>query len=149
MVNPGWYPDPNGDKFSESYWDGTRWTITRPSPQQQTVQPRPLAAGWYPNSQVPGSLHYWDGQRWTAHHAVPNAPLRPQFQAQGTNLKPWLFAILAVLVVIAILLMSTKPWESEGYKRCVAEQKAQAGGSSQVNSTLGGGIEEYCHRNYD
>lgn len=68
---------------------------------------------------------------------------------QGINLKLLLLAILAVLAVIAILLMSSKPWESQGYKHCVAEQKAEAGGSSKVNSQLKSAIEEYCHRNYD
>ncbi|MEB4212337.1 DUF2510 domain-containing protein [Mycobacterium sp. 94-17] len=143
MAQPGWYPNPNGDKRSEAYWDGKRWTTTRPFSQQQTVQPGAAAAGWYPSSQVPGSWQYWDGQRWTGHPAPASPP------PQGINLKPLLFAILAVLAVIAVVLLSTKPWESEGYKHCVAEQKAQAGGSSNVNSQLKSGIEDYCHRNYD
>lgn len=149
MTAPGWYPDPKGDKNKEAYWDGMRWTITRPSPQRQAVQPGAMPAGWYPmpNSKVPGSLQYWNGQGWTASHAVQGNPFSAR--AQGTNLKPWLIAILAVLAVIAILLLSTKPWQSDGYKHCVAEQKAQAGGSSQVNSKLENAIEEYCHRNYD
>lgn len=143
MAAPGWYPDPSGDKHRESFWDGTRWTSTRPS-LQQNAQPG-TAAGWYPNSQIPSPWPHGDGQRWTG-RPVPAGPVE---WAQDINPKFLLLAILAVLVVIAIALLSSKPWESQGYKHCVAEQKAQAGGTSNVNSQLEGGIKEYCHRNYD
>ena len=69
--------------------------------------------------------------------------------ARGPNLKPLLWAILVVLAIIAVVLMSSSPWESDAYKRCVAEQKIQAGGSSKVNSYLENAIEQYCHDNFD
>jgi hypothetical protein len=116
--------------------------------------------GWYPNKK-PGVLQYWDGQQWTSQFkaANPNAPsgitklldgVRQAAQTPNQRLLLILLGgILAVLVVIAIVLLSTKPWESQAYKNCVAEQKAQAGGSSNVNSQLESAIEEYCHNNYD
>ena len=30
MAAPGWYPNPNGDRSTEAFWDGMRWTATRP-----------------------------------------------------------------------------------------------------------------------
>lgn len=199
MAAPGWYPNPYGDKLSESYWDGARWTATRPAtqrgiaPTSRTVGPgwhpdqsvraanrswtrnaemsappadgtqvidanvgrrshptsRPhttpaqATPGWYPDPSGSGGQRYWDGVQWTATRPAP-----PIGQVSGTNLKPWLIAIFVVLAVIAILMLSTRPWESDAYKQCVAEQKqeARAAGVS-VDSKLEDAIRDYCDKN--
>lgn len=61
-------------------------------------------------------------------------------------------AIVAVLILILVVLLSSKPWESEAYKNCVAEQKRDARGylgSGGLGSKLESAIEDYCHANYD
>jgi hypothetical protein len=54
--------------------------------------------------------------------------------------------ILVALVLILIVLLSSKPWESDAYKTCVAQQKNDAG--QYLDSELESAIEDYCHANY-
>lgn len=115
--------------------------------------------GWYP-CKKPGVLQYWDGQRWLPNFktAGPASPgfsrqllggVRQAAQTPNQRLMFILLAgILAVLVVIAIIMMSMKPWQSDAYKQCVAEQTAAAGGKSYVDSTLKSAIEDYCDNNF-
>ncbi len=72
---PGWYDDPEvpGGK---RYWDGSKWTDQRRSPERldeppppeppPPEPPKPVAgAGWYDDPKVPGGERYWDGSKWT------------------------------------------------------------------------------------
>ena len=39
-------------------------------PRVEVASNKALAAGWYPDSEVPGSLRWWDGVQWTEERAV-------------------------------------------------------------------------------
>lgn len=63
------------------------------------------AAGWFPDpAGQPGQQRYWDGQRWTDQLR----PAQPEKAAGPTRLV-WLWAALALVVVVALLWVFLNP----------------------------------------
>jgi hypothetical protein len=73
----GWYPDSNVPG-TERYYDGVAWTAqTRPLATERAASPAApevatpnnniptYAAGWYSDTNVPGTERYFDGTAWT------------------------------------------------------------------------------------
>ena len=146
MATQGWYPDGGG---GQSYWDGTTWIGRRPNVQQSSERQAAALPGWYPDG---GSMRYWDGRQWLAQAALGASPgysVSRTASNRGLLLVAVGGAILVALIAILIVLMSGKPWESQAYKQCVAEQKQAARQGGIDPSHLESQIDTYCHRNYD
>lgn len=112
--------------------------------RQATVPHSPTSApGWYADPKLPGSLQYWDGQKWTGQRAP--APTSTTARGQEWNLKIIGVLILVVLVLILAVLASSKPWQSEDYKACIAQNKRDA---VDTYSQIEDAVEDYCDRNF-
>lgn len=70
--------------------------------------------GWYPDpAKVPNRLRYWDGQTWTTQirddvapgGGAPGGPAGPGGAAPSGGGKGWVWALLAGLVVVALVVV--------------------------------------------
>jgi hypothetical protein len=154
MATPGWYPDPTGEQQRQCYWDGTRWTRQihwdgarwmddqAPSEQDARQQVAPAADA---NPQIPTAAEPLGGQNWPG--LAPTVG-QSTVAARSNNVGIVLIGsgILFVLVVILVVVLISKPWESDQYKACVAQEKQTS--DYPIDSRVQSLIENDCHAKY-